>query len=160
MNVDDTADIAPMSAPQWDVIDSGTREVDYTATLESGKTQLGRDEGDLTAQPDTVPHLAPLDLHVAAQVEAPAPKPATNGKPKIASIKFNAQTVDEWKQAAMAFIVANPNWSMKNGLPDMGHIQASSGHCGYATIDGDNRDEVFNMIKSAHESKQADEVKE
>lgn len=107
-----------------------------------------------------VPTLSPLDLPPTAQVERPAPPksaPKTTGATvKMASIKFVSQTVAEWKATAAAFADANPNWRMKSGQPDMAHIQASAGHCGFAYIDGDNWPEVEHMIVAAHKAKAAD----
>jgi hypothetical protein len=73
-----------------------------------------------------------------------------------AIVHYNFQTPAEWRVAAMTFIAANPNWSMKFGFPDVSHIEASAARCGFDHIDGDNWPEVAHMIVAAHEAKAAD----
>lgn len=100
------------------------------------------------------------DAELEEQIMSDSPAPVTEPKAdvprksfRIASVKFNGMSADQWHAVADGFANANPNWQ-KNGHADMQHILVSAGNAGYEIINGDNIDAVFAAIVAAHEAKQ------
>lgn len=92
----------------------------------------------------------PTDEAPIEQAQPPQPDLI---KVKLASIKFNGMTPDQWHGKAEKFIKANPNWQTKDGKVDYNHIRASAGRVGFVDITGANVDKMFAAIVAAHESK-------
>ena len=99
-----------------------------------------------------------IDQELSKPEQIPEPKPTPKAstpnpvKVKIATVKFNGMSYDNWHERALEFAKQHTNWQ-KNGAADMNHILASAAHAGYAEITGANVDAVFSAIVAAHEAK-------
>lgn len=136
--------------PKWDIITTGKPPIEQLQKIDEVKAMNIGQPVD-TAMRD--PEEDEIFGSPATQ-EAPASASQTVERKafRIASVKFNGMTADQWHALADKFAADNPNWQ-KNGKPDMQHILVSAGKAGYADITSENIDEVFAAIVAAHEGK-------
>jgi hypothetical protein len=139
--------------PEWETIERETLTgAPLQDQFEKNRRELGRDDSDLVT--GYTPQFEPIEITLAttpALVEAGF-EPLPVKTYRMASVKFDGMTPEQWHAVADKFCADNPNWQ-KNGKSDISHIMASAGRAGYQFITGDNYEDVFTAIVGNHAAK-------
>lgn len=121
-----------------------------TAPVDNGQSLEALAEHDSGYEPDEdeISDEPIIDGEVTSATEPEPERPSY----RMAQVKFNGMTPDQWHARCHDFAADNDNWQ-KDGRPDMNNILASAGHAGYQTITSENVERMFIDIVAAHAAK-------
>lgn len=112
------------------------------------------DDGEVIGDPkwaltgsEPTDHDEPKEPQAPKQTQIEPPERKTY---RMAKVKFNGMSTDDWHSKCAQFVADNPNWMNANDDADMNHILASAGHAGYEYITGENVAQMFADIVKAH----------